>query len=57
LSVLEDPVGARQQLNEADLKLLSSLLSRLEDSGDVARERLGEPARLEARAAFDLLIL
>jgi len=57
LSVLEDPVGARQQLNDADLKVLSSLVSRLEDNGDVAWERLGERARLEARAAFDLLIL
>jgi hypothetical protein len=57
LCALEDPVGARQQLSEADLKLLSSLLSRLEDNGDVAWERLGEQARLEARAAFDLLVL
>ncbi len=57
LSVLDDPVGARPQLNDADLELLSSLLPRLEDDGDVAWDRLGEQARLEARAAFDLLIL
>ncbi len=56
LSVLEDPVDARPQLNDADLELLSSLRPRLEDDGDVAWERFGEQARLEARAAFDILV-
>ena len=56
LSVLEDPVDARLQLNDADLQLLLSLRPRLEDDGDVAWERLGEQARLEARAAFDVLV-
>jgi hypothetical protein len=36
--------------------LLSSLRPRLEDDGDVAWERFGEQARLEARAAFDILV-
>jgi hypothetical protein len=56
LSVLDDPVDARTQLNDADFELLSSLRPRLEDDGDVAWESFGAQARLEARAAFDILI-
>ena len=56
LSVLGDPVDARLRLNDADIKLLSSLRSRLEDDGDVAWERSGGQVRLEARAAFDILV-
>ena len=56
LSLLEDPVDARTALDLGDLELLSSLRPRLEDDGDVAWERFGEQARLEARAAFEILI-
>jgi hypothetical protein len=56
LLVLEDPIGVRPRLNDADLELLSSLRPRLEDDGDVAWERVSEQARLRARAAFDILV-
>jgi hypothetical protein len=55
LSVLGDPGAARSQLNDVDQLVLLSLKSRLNDDGDVAWERMGDPARLRARAAFGLL--
>jgi hypothetical protein len=56
LSVLDDPIEARLKLNDVDLEMLSSLRARIEDDGDVAWERFGGQARLEARAAFDVLV-
>jgi hypothetical protein len=55
LSVLDDPGSARSHLSDADRVVLSSLQSRLDDDGDIAWERMGDPARLRARAAFELL--
>jgi hypothetical protein len=55
LSILEDPGAARSLLHNADREILSALRTRLDDDGDVAWERMGDPARLRERAAFELL--
>jgi hypothetical protein len=56
LSLLDDPADARPRLTDADIELLSSLRPRLEDDGDVAWDQFGGQARLQARAAFDILV-